>query len=165
MRSTSYVCFTCCRAVKRAAFVGSDWRDPKAQPAMAPAPRCPDCAEAMIDVGHRFKAPRKNDRKQWEKVRRIVEAGFTFHGYGRMPRTLAEVDTFVKARTMREQVFGTKRKSPPKRRSKLTKQLTGPTFGPITPIRPRKPAVQRARMQNASAQKSSVFRKPTRKRA
>jgi hypothetical protein len=57
-------------------------------------------------LSRKFKAPRADDAKQWEKVRRLVEAGFRFEsayrwmGRGaytaaRYPAKLSEVDAFV----------------------------------------------------------------------
>ena len=59
----------------------------------------------MVDVGLDFKAPRRADRKQWEKARQLVVAGVRFHscgcnGPGPRPATLREVPAFLEARRL-----------------------------------------------------------------
>lgn len=49
----------------------------------------------MIDAGRDFKAPRKSNTSQWEKVTKLIAAGITFDscgctGPGYRPRTLAD---------------------------------------------------------------------------
>lgn len=39
---------------------------------------CPECGGAAYNFGRHFKAPRKNDLKQWEKVAYLFEHGFRF---------------------------------------------------------------------------------------
>lgn len=39
---------------------------------------CPECGGAAYNFGLHFKAPRKNDLKQWEKVAYLFEHGFRF---------------------------------------------------------------------------------------
>lgn len=58
---------------------------------------CPDCKAPMRRIGRYFQPPRRHDRKQWEKVRRLLDAGITFDGYqGRPPKRLSEVDAFLR---------------------------------------------------------------------
>jgi DNA-directed RNA polymerase subunit RPC12/RpoP len=171
VRSTSYVCLDCRRSVKAPAFAKPNWRKPKEHPSAASAPRCPGCAKPMHDLGHRFKAPRKDDEKQWEKVRRLAAAGFTFHGYRRMPQTLAEVDAFLNDQTLGKPLQGTKRQSKRRRKGKLAKTLSGPTYGPSLPVMPPiprpTPADLRKQMNSAirRARAGIGFNKPARKRA
>ena len=65
---------------------------------------CPECRGPMAYMGHDFKAPRRNDLEQWEKVKRLVEAGIVFEPctccgethYGEAPpKALREVDAFL----------------------------------------------------------------------
>jgi hypothetical protein len=169
VRSTSYVCFDCRRAVKAPAFASRNWRRPNDHPPTALGPRCPGCAKAMIDLGHKFKAPKKNDAKQWDKVRLLHDAGFSFFRHRRMPQTLAEVDAFL-ADQKPKPPFGTKRQSKRTRRAKLAKVLSGPTYGPAkaieTPGPFPTPADQRRRFKAAlkRSRPASAFRKPARKR-
>jgi hypothetical protein len=61
---------------------------------------CPECTREMHDMGLDFKAPRKNDLEQWHKVKRLSDAGVTFHscgcgGPGWRPQRLNEVAAFL----------------------------------------------------------------------
>src|SRR5213592_4820294 len=61
---------------------------------------CPECGEAMHDMGLDFKAPRQDDVKQWTKVEILFRHGFTFHscgccGPGLRPAELREVEAFL----------------------------------------------------------------------
>jgi predicted RNA-binding Zn-ribbon protein involved in translation (DUF1610 family) len=43
---------------------------------------CPNCGKMMICVSHLFKPPKKDDKKQWDMVRYLIENGFRFyHAY------------------------------------------------------------------------------------
>ena len=63
---------------------------------------CPLCGRACIRLSSKFKSPRKNDLKQWEKVRFLVDHGFRFDSIhvggktAKYPETLAEAEQFVK---------------------------------------------------------------------
>lgn len=51
-------------------------------------------------MGRSFHAPKLSDKEQWEKVRRLHQAGFRFFSYRSMsgpalPTRLADVDTFI----------------------------------------------------------------------
>ena len=55
-----------------------------------------------MEMGRSFKAPPMVDEQQWEKVRRLYEAGFRFRSYRSsddppFPKTLGEVDAFIAA--------------------------------------------------------------------
>lgn len=62
---------------------------------------CPDCGQPIDLMGRSFKAPKKSDREQWEKIRRLWEAGFRFHSYRSdpeaepLPKRLRDVDDFI----------------------------------------------------------------------
>ena len=59
-------------------------------------------------MGFDFEAPKKDDRKQWEKVRILFENGFNFYscgccGPGYRPAHLREVYVFIESeRTLSE---------------------------------------------------------------
>lgn len=42
---------------------------------------CPHCRKPLTHMGVNFKPPRKGNKRQWEKIRRMVEAGMRFN-YG-----------------------------------------------------------------------------------
>jgi hypothetical protein len=64
---------------------------------------CPECKKPMMSMGICFKAPRQADVRQWRKVERLYQAGYTYrwekccpgHGPGFRPRTLAEIPEFL----------------------------------------------------------------------
>ncbi len=63
---------------------------------------CPSCGAEAVQLDRKFKAPRRNDLAQWEKVRFLYAHGFRFatqyEESGRMvryPATLEEARTFV----------------------------------------------------------------------
>jgi hypothetical protein len=87
-----FACFRCQRSFKRP-LVESEFTKV-----------CPRCRGQAIRVGRHFKAPGKNDRGQWEKVRFLVAHGFLFqHVYTSprggeqvpYPKTLEEARKFV----------------------------------------------------------------------
>lgn len=45
----------------------------------AGTPRCSSCGEPMEHMGVNFKAPRRRDAQQWEKIRRLVASDIRFH--------------------------------------------------------------------------------------
>ncbi|WP_426448210.1 hypothetical protein ACP26L_27520 [Paenibacillus sp. S-38] len=54
----------------------------------------------MNDMGHDFKAPKQDDKKQWMKVEQLYKNGFTYHscgcgGPGYRPAKLSEVEEFI----------------------------------------------------------------------
>ncbi|MGG7565442.1 hypothetical protein ACQ5SO_04655 [Rhodovulum sp. DZ06] len=54
--------------------------------------RCPRCRAPLADMGAAFKAPRRRDRAQWDKVRALWLAGFRFEANrGPLPATKAEL--------------------------------------------------------------------------
>lgn len=62
---------------------------------------CPQCGGAMKDMGHDFKAPKQQDKRQWMKVERLYENGFAYHscgcdGPGYRPAKLTEVESFLR---------------------------------------------------------------------
>lgn len=66
---------------------------------------CPECGGVSVNLGRNFKAPKKNDLKQWEKVKFLVDHGFVFqkirvgaghHDTVPYPETLEEAKEFVK---------------------------------------------------------------------
>ncbi len=64
--------------------------------------KCPDCGGALHKLGRHFKAPPKDDLKQWEKVAFLVDNGFFFqrvyddHVQVPYPSTLQEARDFVR---------------------------------------------------------------------
>jgi hypothetical protein len=55
----------------------------------------------MASMGLDFKAPKKTDKKQWQKVELLYKHGFTYHscgccGPGLRPAELRDVEGFLK---------------------------------------------------------------------
>jgi hypothetical protein len=63
---------------------------------------CPECRKPLALMGRTFRAPSKQKVDQWEKVRRLWNAGFRFWSYRdfpdaeRYPDDLREVDAFIR---------------------------------------------------------------------
>jgi len=84
----AYACFSCCCSFKHA-------------PSETQKAVCPNCGETMVSMGRSFKAPRKNNTKQWKKVQRLWEAGYRFptnssQDAADYPKRLSEVDEFIR---------------------------------------------------------------------
>jgi ribosomal protein L34E len=109
-----YACFDCRKAFKaplgeidgvvvtpRGAFVRQKFKKQA-----NPQPTCPECKQPMHNMGLDFKAPKKTDLEQWQKVRRLYAAGFTFAscgcgGPGERPRRLRELPEFLRRQQTR----------------------------------------------------------------
>ena len=66
--------------------------------------KCPECGGSAHNFGRHFKAPKKSNKKQWDKIRFLLEHGFRFQkirvGSGHhdtlpYPKTLEEAKEFV----------------------------------------------------------------------
>ena len=86
-----YVCFKCRKSFKRKLKEGLIEKI------------CPECGGVSVGLARHFKAPRKKDLKQWEKVEYLVANGFSFsHQYDEegnlvpYPKTMEEAVIFVK---------------------------------------------------------------------
>lgn len=81
-----YACFTCRKAFARMS-----------------ATTCPHCGGTLHSMGLDFKAPRRNDLKQWQKVEKLYLNGIGYYscgcsGPGYRPTRLNQVDDFLDAR-------------------------------------------------------------------
>lgn len=82
----AHACFTCRKSWKVRADTGAV---------------CPQCAEPLHEMGRAFKAPKKSDVEQWQKVEALWRAGFRFWPFPSsevepLPDRLREVDEFVR---------------------------------------------------------------------
>lgn len=64
---------------------------------------CPHCRRPMLAMGRDFRAPRRSDNRQWEKVRQLAAAGVLYHscgctGPGPRPKRLTDVPAFLAER-------------------------------------------------------------------
>lgn len=68
--SMQYVCFDCRKGFKK--YVDMLTESEKKQ-------ACPQCGENMYMAGIAFKAPKKEDKKQWDKVKLLILNEFVFY--------------------------------------------------------------------------------------
>lgn len=40
--------------------------------------KCPNCSQEMVFINHRFRPPKKTDKKGWELVKFLVSEGFPY---------------------------------------------------------------------------------------
>lgn len=91
----SFACLECCKSFKR------EFNAAKGVPDELP---CPECGGPSYNFGRHFKAPKKTDKRQWQKIRFLFEHGFRFqkirdgsghHDTVPYPETLEEAREFV----------------------------------------------------------------------
>ena len=87
-----YACFTCRKSFK--------WpHDRTVDPRTLPAPVCPDCHSPLEAMGLDFRAPPKDDLRQWRKVQILALRGIRYLscgcGPGPRPEELREVAAFL----------------------------------------------------------------------
>ena len=88
-----HACFACCKVFKlpstekeqaRSVWLSRRYlagRDP-AQPLPEATPHhCPECGGTLEMLGRAFRAPRRQDRDAWERVRLLVQGGCRFFSY------------------------------------------------------------------------------------
>ncbi len=82
-----YACFDCRKTWKM--HPGSD-------------KKCPDCGKSANEMGRSFKAPKRTDEEQWEKVATLWNNGFRFWSFRSYPDAepfpdrLRDVPDFIK---------------------------------------------------------------------
>jgi hypothetical protein len=92
-----YACFSCRKMFRR------PMRHELARPIGREETRvvpCPQCGQAMTNLGKDFKAPRQGDVRQWQKVQELYANGYSFDSCGcsgpePRPATLQEVKPFL----------------------------------------------------------------------
>ena len=62
---THWACFDC-----RKSFAKEASESPR---------KCPECAEAMIDMGAYFEPPRRLSKKRWEVMKVLADNGYRFN--------------------------------------------------------------------------------------
>lgn len=83
----AHACFDCRKSWKRPEECGQS---------------CPECGKSLAQMGRTFRAPPMRKVDQWEKVRRLWNAGFRFWSYRsfpdaeRYPDSLRDVDAFIR---------------------------------------------------------------------
>lgn len=89
-RLQHYACFHCRKAFKQGF------------PRSGEVTLCPQCRQPMTNMGTDFKAPAQRERRQWQKVQQLAQAGIRFFPAsgtgtpGDRPATLAEVPAFLR---------------------------------------------------------------------
>lgn len=84
----AHACFDCRKSFKVA-------------PREAFAATCPNCGNAIHEMGRSFKAPPVKDTEQWAKVQALYQAGFRFFSYRStlgppLPDKLSELEAFIR---------------------------------------------------------------------
>ena len=91
----AFACLNCCKSFKR------EFNLSEGCPSEL---TCPQCGGIAHNFGRHFKAPKKNDQKQWKKISFLFEHGFRFqkiraNGINESsieyPKTLEEAKEFV----------------------------------------------------------------------
>lgn len=62
---THWACFDC-----RKSFAKDESATPR---------KCPECAKEMIDMGPYFEPPRRLNKKRWEVMKILTDAGYKFN--------------------------------------------------------------------------------------
>jgi len=87
-----FACFRCRKTFKRRLLGDiTDNNHPESK-----AAKCSDCGELMADMGKDFKAPKKENIKEWKHLERLYAVGITFHscgcsGPGYIPKTTEQL--------------------------------------------------------------------------
>lgn len=88
----TYVCIACCSARKYPYEMSKSYVEQDTKP-------CAKCKSVSYNVGRHFKTPPKKKLDQWEKVRRIIQAGFRFEKtFSPYPEHLRDADEFIEKR-------------------------------------------------------------------
>ena len=82
----SYVCLTCQKSFEHHLVTGSTEM------------KCPECGGVSYNVGRKFKAPRKGDKEQWDKVRLLITSGFRFQPSQEEPRDMPYPESLADAK-------------------------------------------------------------------
>ncbi|WP_394132215.1 hypothetical protein [Marinobacter nauticus] len=91
----AFACLTCCKSFKREFDLAEE---------CPMTLKCPECGSSAHNFGRHFKAPKKSNKKQWDKIRFLFEHGFRFqkirvgsghHDTVPYPETLEEAKEFV----------------------------------------------------------------------
>jgi hypothetical protein len=66
---SAHACFEC-----RKVFKKPHWYKAKDTP-VPPEYPCPECGTILTAMGHKFRAPRRDDVKNWNRIRNAIETG------------------------------------------------------------------------------------------
>ena len=64
---------------------------------------CPECSAPMVFVNHKFRPPKRSDKKSWNLIKFLFSHGFTFQrinringiGYADYPTNMEDAKKFV----------------------------------------------------------------------
>jgi hypothetical protein len=91
----AFACLTCCKSFKREFDLAEE---------CPMTLKCPECGASAHNFGRHFKAPKKSNKKQWDKIRFLFAHGFRFqkipvgsghHDTVPYPETMEEAKEFV----------------------------------------------------------------------
>ena len=66
---STQACFEC-----RKVFKKPHWYKTKDTP-VPPQYPCPDCGKILMAMGYKFRAPRRDDVKNWNRIKTAIETG------------------------------------------------------------------------------------------
>ncbi len=104
-----FVCFTCRKSFKigLSEFAPRFLTHEEIENATFP---CPQCARRLNFVGRYFKAPRRTEVKQWQKVEELYRSGWRADGHNISARNLRDAQSYRANKLLRERTAQTKRK-------------------------------------------------------
>jgi hypothetical protein len=101
--SLPFVCFKCRKAFKKGPQFSA--------PTLLHETPCPQCGRALAFVGRYFKAPPRQNLKQWRKVQLLYESGWRADGYqARHLSTLRAAKTHLRELPEQERAAHVRRK-------------------------------------------------------
>lgn len=108
--TTGYACLGCQKAFKKHKHVQDklgNW-EPIYYKVV-----CPECSNEMSETGSAFKAPKKTDKKAWEKLKPLFESGYKFN-----PDFGSPFDDPVPVKKVKPKVPQSEFRKPSRKRSK-----------------------------------------------
>jgi hypothetical protein len=66
---SAHACFRC-----RKVFKKPHWYKTKQTP-VPPEYPCPECGEPLLAMGYKFRAPRRDDVKNWNRIKQAIDSG------------------------------------------------------------------------------------------
>jgi hypothetical protein len=74
---TQHVCFPCRKVFKKPTRYSSS-TSRRTSPVQFPPYICPQCNGALVNMGHKFRAPRATDVKEWARIAGCVANGVAY---------------------------------------------------------------------------------------
>jgi hypothetical protein len=71
---TQHACFSCRKVFKKP----TPYASAVARGTAARTSRCPQCSAALVNMGHKFRAPPMDDVGEWQRIERCVAGGVPY---------------------------------------------------------------------------------------